>query len=904
MRKKLQLLFTLLLALPLLLLAAGSSWDTATTLSLGGSATGTLSSAQSQDWYKITITEDGAITIQLTPSGNLALNYSTLYALDGNNEIHKRGDMWGTGNFTVKDCSKGTYYLVVKRNSGEGSYTVSNTFARTSATHANDQEPNDTWDYAQPLAINATTTGHLGYLYYNDTDKTDWYKIEVPENGALNIKLTPADGLGLNYSTLYALDGNNEVHKRGDMWGTGDFTVIDCAKGTYYLAVKQNNGEGGYTLVNTFTPTSATYKDDVEPNDTWDYAQPLAINATTTGHLGYLYYNDTDKTDWYKIDVPENGALNIKLTPADGLGLNYSTLYALDGNNEVHRRGDMWGTGDFTVVNCAKGTYYLAVRQNNGEGGYTLVDTFTPTSASYKDDQEPNDTWDYAKRIKLGNTVTGHLGYLYYDDTDKIDWWKIELPRDAAIKLNIVGHDKLGLNYSTIYTINDKNETYKRSDIWGNGDFGVSDAAAGDYYVAVRQNTGEGAYSLQYRLEQLPYATDQEPNDEIATALPLAAGATAAGHLGYKYVDNADNQDIYQLSMPAKGDLTVTYQAIGNLGFNYVTLLDSQGREKKSLWGNGENNTQTMTVKDLDAGTYYLRMKQNTGEGCYLVSYAATLGTVEQQEPLPDEPSDDPTAQIVPDDGTGTQYTYNPEDQSLKVVSPSSTAPYDFTCRYPGSGPGVFKVIIVIFPYDIFKHLGPGDVKVGAETPPVVEGGDFDTEDVGGRILHVPSGSEGDYEKDPNWSKFGEIKGDYGKPASNPAGPKLIVWLKSGEKVVYELADAPVTTFNNGYFIIRTNTANASYPRHSVQRYTYEDVMTGIDLQPGERRVHINREGDEVVFRGLQDGTTASIYTVGGQLVGQVKATDNAPLTISLQNRPTGVYIIKAGTETIKIMKK
>ena len=58
MRKKLQLLFTLLLALPLLLLAAGSSWDTATTLSLGGSATGTLSSAQSQDWYKITITED------------------------------------------------------------------------------------------------------------------------------------------------------------------------------------------------------------------------------------------------------------------------------------------------------------------------------------------------------------------------------------------------------------------------------------------------------------------------------------------------------------------------------------------------------------------------------------------------------------------------------------------------------------------------------------------------------------------------------------------------------------------------------------------------------------------------------------------------------------------------------
>ena len=142
-------------------------------------------------------------------------------------------------------------------------------------------------------------------------------------------------------------------------------------------------------------------------------------------------------------------------------------------------------------------------------------------------------------------------------------------------------------------------------------------------------------------------------------------------------------------------------------------------------------------------------------------------------------------------------------------------------------------------------------------------------------------------------------------PTPQYDGPRLVVWLKSGEKVVYELAEAPVTTFSGSQLIIRTNKVSAQYERSKVQRYTYEDVVyLGIDLQPGERRVQVNQEGDEITFRGLSVGTTASVYSLDGLLVGQVKATDSQPLTISLQNRPDGVYIVKAGTETIKVMKK
>ena len=143
------------------------------------------------------------------------------------------------------------------------------------------------------------------------------------------------------------------------------------------------------------------------------------------------------------------------------------------------------------------------------------------------------------------------------------------------------------------------------------------------------------------------------------------------------------------------------------------------------------------------------------------------------------------------------------------------------------------------------------------------------------------------------------------EPTPAVGGSRLVVWLKSGDKVGYDLVDVPVITFSGSKFIIQTNKVNIPYERKDVLRYTFEYTEeTGIDLSPGERRVEINREGDELIFRGLQIGGTASIYAINGTLIEQRKVTDSLPLTISLKNRPNGVYIVKAGTETIKVMKR
>lgn len=141
--------------------------------------------------------------------------------------------------------------------------------------------------------------------------------------------------------------------------------------------------------------------------------------------------------------------------------------------------------------------------------------------------------------------------------------------------------------------------------------------------------------------------------------------------------------------------------------------------------------------------------------------------------------------------------------------------------------------------------------------------------------------------------------------AAQSDSPKLVVWQKNGEKVVFDLDKLPETTFGGGVLTIKTTTATVAYQLSNILRYTYENVKeTGVELQPADRSIKINERGDEVVFRNLKPGSVVTLYDLRGQLLEQRKAESLSPLTISVQNRPGGVYIVKSGNETIKLLRK
>lgn len=140
--------------------------------------------------------------------------------------------------------------------------------------------------------------------------------------------------------------------------------------------------------------------------------------------------------------------------------------------------------------------------------------------------------------------------------------------------------------------------------------------------------------------------------------------------------------------------------------------------------------------------------------------------------------------------------------------------------------------------------------------------------------------------------------------AAQSDSPRLVVWQKNGEKVYFDLAQEPETSFGGGVLTIKTNTATVAYQLSNILRYTYENVkLTGVEALPAERSIKISERGDEVTFRNLKPGSVVSLYNLGGQLIEQRRSEDLSPLTISIKNRPSGVYIVKSGNETIKLLR-
>ena len=87
-------------------------------------------------------------------------------------------------------------------------------------------------------------------------------------------------------------------------------------------------------------------------------------------------------------------------------------------------------------------------------------------------------------------------------------------------------------------------------------------------------------------------------------------------------------------------------------------------------------------------------------------------------------------------------------------------------------------------------------------------------------------------------------------------------------------------------------------------RYTYEGVTaTDIALQTNERAVQVSRDGNAVTFRNLKEGATIAVYTANGLLLEKRKAESGKSITLSVEDRPSGVYLIKTEAETIKLMK-
>ena len=491
--------------------------NSANTLVLNGGNNGSISAPGDEDWWKITTTSDGDLNLYDSVTNTTAISHQwcwmELYDNNGSTLLYQ-GYNDVIMKSTIPGLAAGTYYLRIhgdyNSNDGTGTipdYVLSNTL---SAQGNNDAEPNNTRAQAKVLPVGGSRNGHTGYYYNNTRDLADWYKITTTEDGQLNLSFT--NGNQQTFVNLYLYDNDGTtLLQSGANYTAINLVQTGLAAGTYYAKVVpegdnnyyQYHGWSTYTLNSSLAATGVA--NDAEPNGTYTQGANLAINGSTTGHIGYYYNNQRDSADWYKVVLQDDGYLSFTVTP-QGNGTEYMYAYLFDGDGAtVLSSGYHYCCPfSFNKDGLAAGTYYLKLNMGPGATGlYTISNSFS-TYTNATEAAEQNDYYGQAKTLPANGTVTGHVDFYYNHYRDTADYWKINYTGSGALTLNVslnnwISNGQGHYFYVQVYKDTISSPIFNNYFFNASGDINLTGLTQGYYWVRIIMSdyfNEFGAYSL------------------------------------------------------------------------------------------------------------------------------------------------------------------------------------------------------------------------------------------------------------------------------------------------------------------------------------------------------------------------------------------------------------------------
>ncbi len=598
-----------------------------------------------EDWFAITTVDDGRVDLSVDVSntgvpGSLQVQvFNSGGGLLANVQVTS-----GTPIILEHPCySAGLYYLRLFRNSADCySYSIAWTLAQP--VYDNDTEPNNSTaaaDADPQVDPGTSINGHVNFYHYGDN--SDYYRIESPDQGRITFTLI-AETVGADDASGGQLQLFNSGGGLLENWSvavggyaspdTTTLTTYCKGAGTYYVRFYANSSCGvSYRF--RFDGSAPVYANDMESNDNIAQASAVAYNTFTEGRLAF-YYDDND--DWYAIDPPDQGIIQLEVSaenvgPADVSGLQVQFF------NEGGGLMDNWsvavggGTGTATTVvstSCkGTGTYYVRIFANT-PCGVSYVWRYSGSAPFYLNDTESNDNLTDADPVDYDSPQQGRVAF-YYDDND--DWYRIDPPDQGIIHIEVMAEnagsaDAAGLQ---VQFFNDGGGLLENWSVGVGGDVEPVNSVVstickgtGVYYVRFFANTPCGvSYQWSYNGSAPVYANDPENNDNPTEAVPVSYDDPMEGRLAFYYDDNSD---YYRIDPPDQGiiHIEVMAESVGDPdGAGMQVQFYNEGGGLLDNWsvpvgGGLLPDTTVVSTTCKGTGIYYVRFFANAPCG---VSY-------------------------------------------------------------------------------------------------------------------------------------------------------------------------------------------------------------------------------------------------------------------------------------------
>lgn len=582
---------------------SGNSITTATNLgALNGrrSENGSVSSSDRFDFYRFNLTASGRVDLTLGGTGSGDADIFLIRDTNSNGSVESDEILAESVNTSNSEAlfrdglASGTYYALVHHFSG-GSVNYNLTLTADTAGNS----PGD----ARNLGTLTGSGSVSDFVGFDDAD--DFYRFNLSNSSNLSLSLT---GLSDDADLYLYRDGNqNGILEFGELleqsinFGNASelLSLQNLTAGSYFIHVEQFSGNTNYTLGYSASPA--------EPGSTLATATDL---GTVTGRRSLTgSVSSTDQSDIYRFT---NGATSDMQITLSGLTGDADLYLIRDSNNngnidagetlEYSIRSNSF-TETITVSGLATGNYFVDVRQYSGSTNYTL--TFEADTAGKT----------LATARNLGTLPPGTRSFNdFIGEHDATDYYRFTTTATGNLTLRLDGMTADGDLYlirdSNNNGVTDPNEIIALSVADGSNPEGITfyDLAAGNYYVEVRQYSGNTNYKLDLAL----VATRPDPGNILRDATNL--GTLAGQRFLTESLSGSDREDLYRLNLSSTSDLSLALTGLSNNAdlflirdLNNNGIVDA-GDVLQSSTAPG-SQSEFINFSNLAAGNYFVGVR-------------------------------------------------------------------------------------------------------------------------------------------------------------------------------------------------------------------------------------------------------------------------------------------------------
>ena len=280
--------------------------------------TGKTSTAEDQDYYIITASSRGTVTINFTSDPNDGLGHN-VSILDASGELLTKKFINGADTLSAEILSGGSYYALVDSSLDVNSYKL--TVSYSSDASIRETEPNNSIMTADTIKFGDSLKGQSSSL-----SDLDYYSIIATSSGILSVDFSGNELNGLTHD-LSILDSSENVLSSISANASDTLQAKIASAGTYYLKVGNSLDTSDYTITPTFTEVSSVR--EAEPNNTLATADIITSGLAISGQTSN--YSDND---YYALSTNETGTISVSFV-GNATNYNYHSVSIIDENSNV-----------------------------------------------------------------------------------------------------------------------------------------------------------------------------------------------------------------------------------------------------------------------------------------------------------------------------------------------------------------------------------------------------------------------------------------------------------------------------------------------------------------------------------------------------------------------------------------